>query len=86
MMKNGNEIDIDELRRVLIEAAGEDEDVDLSGDISESSFEDLGYDSLALLEAASQISDEFGVEIPDDELFEIKTPNELLATVRKHSQ
>jgi act minimal PKS acyl carrier protein len=42
---------------------------------------DLGCDSLALIETATRIKQEYGVVIPDDEVTEVRTPRELLAAV-----
>ncbi|MEV0467260.1 phosphopantetheine-binding protein [Nocardia tengchongensis] len=73
---------IDELRRILVECAGGDETApELAGDISEVGFEELGYDSLALIETASRIERDFGVKIPEDRLVEVKTPAELIGIV-----
>ncbi|MDV6286809.1 acyl carrier protein [Rhodococcus jostii] len=68
-----------ELKDILREAAGEDESVDLDGDVLDTDFADLGYDSLALLEAASIITRRYGIKLSDDELENITTPRQLLA-------
>lgn len=68
---------IDALRRILVECAGESDYADLHGDIADVSFENLGYDSLALMEAAARIKRQWGVAVPDQELVELKTPREL---------
>jgi act minimal PKS acyl carrier protein len=70
---------LDDLRRILRECAGEEEGVDLDGDILDTEFELLGYDSLALLETAAQITHEYGVELDDDATTAARTPRELLA-------
>ncbi|GAB3206840.1 acyl carrier protein [Nocardia tengchongensis] len=73
---------IDELRRILVECAGGDETApELAGDIAEVEFEELGYDSLALIETASRIERDFGVKVPEDRLVEVKTPAELIGIV-----
>ena len=59
------QLTIDDLKRILREAAGQDETIDLDGDILDTSFEDLGYDSLALLETGSRIEREHGIELED---------------------
>lgn len=76
-------VTIDDLRRILTEAAGEDESVDLHGDILDTPFADLGYDSLALMETAARIKREFGVEIPDEDIAVVETPRVLLDMVAK---
>lgn len=41
-------------------------------------FDELGYDSLALLETHSRIRRDYGVEITDNDLGQIKTPKEMV--------
>jgi act minimal PKS acyl carrier protein len=72
---------IDDLRRVLLEGAGEAEDVDLDGDILDVEFSDLGYDSLAMLETAGRITREFGVRLDDEATVAATTPRKLLDLV-----
>ncbi|MER5704764.1 acyl carrier protein [Micromonospora sp. NPDC002296] len=74
---------IDDLRRILAECAGEDESVDLGGDILDTPFNDLGYDSLALMETASRINHEYGVKIADEEIATAETPRALLDMVAR---
>lgn len=59
---------------ILRRAAGEEEDVDLEGDIVDVAFTDLGYDSLALLEVAAIVEREFGIALADEAVQEAKTP------------
>jgi minimal PKS acyl carrier protein len=72
---------IDDLRGILIACAGGDDLDALHGDISGMSFEELGYDSLALIETAAKLKLEHGVTIPDEEITEVGTPNELLSLI-----
>jgi act minimal PKS acyl carrier protein len=72
---------IDDLRRILRQNAGVDPDVDLDGEILDTTFEDLGYDSIALLEAASVITREYRVPIDDDALLVEITPRDLITIV-----
>ncbi|MFC4534716.1 acyl carrier protein [Sphaerisporangium dianthi] len=65
---------LDDMRRIMGGCAGVPESVDLADDIGEMTFADLGYDSLAVLEMAARIQQEFGVRIPDDAVDELKTP------------
>ena len=46
----------------------------LDGDIADVPFADLGYDSLALLEMAAHVQQEYGIRIPDDAIEEMPTP------------
>jgi len=72
---------LDDLREILIVAAGDDDDVDLDRDILDVTFEELGFDSLALLETVTLVKRRTGVAIGDDELDEIVTPRTLLNKV-----
>ncbi|MGV9823223.1 acyl carrier protein [Nocardia xishanensis] len=72
------QVSVTDLKDILREAAGEDESVALEGDVLDADFADLGYDSLALLEAAAVISRRYGVKLSDDELENITTPRQLL--------
>jgi minimal PKS acyl carrier protein len=71
---------IDDLLRILAESAGHDEGLDAAG-VSDTEFEELGYDSLALLETAARIEQEYGVELPEDQVTDAKTPRALLEVV-----
>lgn len=75
------DVTIDDLTRILREGAGADDAVDLSGEILDADFEDLGYDSLAMLETAARIGREFGIAIDDDIVTAAHTPRKLLQVV-----
>ncbi|MFD7611904.1 acyl carrier protein [Streptomyces sp. NPDC059828] len=70
-----------DLTRMLRESAGEEEGVDLDGDVIDTPFMDLGYDSLALLQVIGQIQREYGIEIPDDAVVDAETPRAMLALI-----
>jgi len=76
-----HEFTIEDLRRILRDGAGTDEAVDLDGDILDTDFESLGYESLALLETSGRIEREFGITLDDDTVTEAKTPRALLGAV-----
>ena len=80
-MSDVSEMTLEELRAILVECAGEDEEIDVSGDIAQTDFADLGYDSLALLEMASRIERTRGVRIADDLVPELRTPRAVLDLV-----
>lgn len=46
--------------------------------------DDLGADSLDVVEVLMSIEDEFKVEIPDEEIENIKTIGELVAFIESH--
>ncbi|GAA2879361.1 actinorhodin polyketide synthase acyl carrier protein [Actinoplanes cyaneus] len=72
---------IDDLQRILVSCAGEDDATATVTDSAGRRFDDLGYDSLALMETAARIEQEFGVKLPDDEVNDARTPQELLDLV-----
>jgi act minimal PKS acyl carrier protein len=78
------EFTVADLTRIIRAAAGEDESLDLDGSILELSFAELGYDSLAVMETASQVEREFGVLIPEAEMEDIDTPKQFIALVNDH--
>lgn len=73
---------IAELRDILVKCGGGDAEA-LPGDIAEVPFEELGYDSLALIETAATLKRDYGVLIADDQLTELDTPAELLALINE---
>jgi act minimal PKS acyl carrier protein len=74
----------DTLKDIMRACAGEDESVNLDADFESSTFEDLGYDSLALLETTSRVERLYGVKLPEEELSELHTPAEFLTLVNKY--
>ncbi|RSS33021.1 acyl carrier protein [Streptomyces sp. WAC08241] len=72
---------LDDLKRILIEGAGAEENVDLDGEILDEDFEHLGYESLALLETVGRIEREYGITLDDDVLSESNTPRALIDEV-----
>ncbi|MEV4636621.1 acyl carrier protein [Actinoplanes sp. NPDC049548] len=77
---------IDDLRRIMLEGAGVDEGVDLDGDILDTTFTELGYDSLAMLETASRIERLLGIRLSDEEVGDADSPRRLLDLVRRTAQ
>jgi acyl carrier protein len=47
--------------------------------------EDLDIDSLSMVEIAVAAQDKFGVEIPDEQLKDLKTVQDVVNFVSKHS-
>ncbi len=74
---------LDDLRRILFAAAGIDDGVDLDGDILDMTFDELGYESLALLETGSRIEREFDLSL-EDTLTDVETPRALIEVVNSH--
>jgi acyl carrier protein len=80
-MSESKTLDLADLTRLLRESAGEEEGVDLDGDVLDTEFTELGYDSLALLQVIGRISREYGIEVPDDAAAEAETPRALLELI-----
>lgn len=74
------ELTIERLKDLLRVSAGEDDVAQLGGEITDTSFTELGYDSLALLEAAALINREYGVDVTD-EIENLPTPRALVSLV-----
>lgn len=75
-----------ELQEIMRECAGEDEAALPLEQAAEQPFDELGYDSLALLETHARIRRDFAVELSDDEVGDIKTPRELVDFVNARLQ
>ncbi|MGI5428591.1 acyl carrier protein [Streptomyces sp. CA-179760] len=76
------ELSLAELREIMRQSMGEDEAPDLA-DVDAVTFEDLGYDSLAVLETVNRIERTYGVKLPEEELAEIRTPHGLMVFVNE---
>lgn len=74
-------MDINELFRVLVECAGMNNSGELTDKTLDTEFDDLGYDSLALMEAAAVIKQRTGVVIPDERIADVRTPRDMLDLV-----
>ena len=72
-----------DLVRLLEESAGVAEGVDLDGDVLETSFLELGYDSLALLQVTGRIKREYDIPLPDDVVADALTPRGLLEAIER---
>ncbi|GAA3731998.1 act minimal PKS acyl carrier protein [Spinactinospora alkalitolerans] len=72
---------IDDLRSIMATAVEVDEDVDLNGDIAGTAFDDLGYDSLAVMEVAAHVQRATGVRITDEAAGDLPTPGDMVAYV-----
>jgi len=72
------ELTLDDLKDALRAAAGEAENLDDPADLLEVPFSELGYDSLAVMETTAQVERMLGIELPEEETAELKTPREYL--------
>ncbi|MFD9944784.1 phosphopantetheine-binding protein [Nonomuraea sp. NPDC059023] len=79
------ELTLDDLRSLMRLSAGEDESIDLDGDIIDTTFKDLAYDSLAVLEMASRVERDWGVIVPDEVAATLETPRAVLDYVNERA-
>lgn len=75
------QITVRELADIMRECAGEDESAEQLEQVADQPFDELGYDSLALLETGARISRDYAVELSEDDLGQVKTPQQLLDVV-----
>lgn len=75
------DFDLDDLRAIMKSCAGVADGIELGGDILDIPFDELGYDSLALLEISHRIEDQQGMVIPDGSVETMKTAREVIAFV-----
>jgi len=71
----------DLLKTIMIE----DLRLDADGVSPDSSREDAGLDSLAIVELSMVLSRRFGVDIPDDEMLELKTVAEIAQLIQQRT-
>lgn len=71
-------MEFEELRKIIADKLGADEE-----SITENSrfIEDLGADSLDLYEIVMEVEDILQVQVPEDELMEIKTVEDALEVI-----
>jgi len=71
---------IEKLKEIIVEQLGVDTD---EITLTSSFKEDLGADSLDLVELIMAMEEEFGIEIPDEDAENIKTVEDALKYVEK---
>jgi act minimal PKS acyl carrier protein len=76
-----SDLNLDQLKQIMQRCSGVTEGVDISGDITDRPFREIGYDSLAVLEIASQLQRDFKMQIPDEAIEELQTPGDVLRYV-----
>ncbi|MFB8392641.1 acyl carrier protein [Streptomyces yangpuensis] len=74
-------LELSDLTRILRECAGEEEGVDLDGDVLDLHWMELGYDSLAVLQTIGHIEREYRVLLDEETLDEADTPRRFLTMV-----
>jgi len=79
----GKRFTTEDLERILHEGTGANDTTRLGEATLDAHFDDLGYDSLALLETASRIQREFGIQLEESTLVVSLTPGELINQVNE---
>ena len=75
----------DDILRKIQGIIAEQLDVEEQKVTPEKSFtDDLGADSLAIVELVLALEEEFGIKIPDDKVDEIKTVGDAVAYIKNH--
>ncbi len=71
------------VKEIVAEQLGKEE-----GEVkSDSSFiDDLGADSLDIVELVMAMEDEFGIEIPDEDAEKIKTVKDVVEYIKTHTK
>lgn len=72
---------IDEVKAIIIEQLGVDEE-DVK--IDSSFVDDLGADSLDIVELVMALEEEFELEIPDEDAEKIRTVGEAVKYIQEH--
>jgi act minimal PKS acyl carrier protein len=76
------EFSIDDLVEIMRVSVGLDEGVRFDGDVADVPFAENGYDSLAMLELASQLQHRLGLVISDEAALEqLTTPRQAVEFV-----
>ncbi|MFF7253222.1 acyl carrier protein [Streptomyces microflavus] len=83
-MDNNQTFTLESLKRILREGAGADESVDFDGDILDADFEELGYESLAILETCGRIEREYGITLDDSVVSDVRTPRRMVEVVNEY--
>ena len=71
------------VREIVAEQLGKD--VNEVG-ANASFIDDLGADSLDIVELVMKMEEEFGIEIPDEEAEKIKTVNDVVEYIKAHAK
>lgn len=70
-------LNLDQLLQILSECSGDDQ-ATAHDDVIDREFDELGYDSLVLLEMTAQLKHRYDIDIPEDAIRDLKTPRAVL--------
>ncbi|GLY18857.1 acyl carrier protein [Kineosporia rhizophila] len=76
-----DQITMADVKQALLEGSGVQDGVDLDRDLLGSSFRELGYDSLAVLETGLRLGRDNSIKIDDEVFTDLETPQQLLDAV-----
>jgi act minimal PKS acyl carrier protein len=76
-------LDIKDLVVLLRTNAGDSDTFDLDGDVLDVPFDELNYDSLALLQVTGAIERDYDVALDEEALEEAQTPRRYLEVVNQ---
>lgn len=76
-------LDIKDLVVLLRTNAGDSDTFDLDGDVLDVPFDELNYDSLALLQVTGAIERDYDVALDEEALEEAETPRRYLQVVNQ---
>ncbi|MBI5420385.1 MAG: acyl carrier protein [Deltaproteobacteria bacterium] len=71
------------VKEIVAEQLGKDVNEVTTG---ASFIDDLGADSLDIVELVMKMEEEFGIEIPDEEAEKIKTVNDVVEYIKAHAK
>ena len=74
-------IELTQLVTLIRECAGDSDEYDLDGDIIDVPFDQLGYDSIALMEVMSRLKQDHGIVVSEEAVRGIKTPRGALEAI-----
>ncbi|RKN11550.1 acyl carrier protein [Streptomyces radicis] len=74
-------LSLDSLLETINRCLGDDEEAVVGPDAVDTDFDDLGLDSLTVLETLNQIERQLGLKVPEELLAEVRTPGALLTLV-----
>lgn len=77
-------IGIKDVWAALVEGSGADDANALLADLENKSFDELGYDSLAVLETGLRLRRETNAEVPDAQIAGAQTAQELVDLINLH--
>ena len=69
---------LDDLRKIMEQVSDEDDELNLDGDIAEQPFDELGLDSLGVLDLMTRIQQDWHVAVPDEVISTARVPQDVV--------